>query len=199
MVWKGAIAVRRYFLLLILSAALLLTACGKTTQATWQEQYDLGVKYFDEGNYEEAVIAFTAAIDIDPRRPEAYGKAAEAYEALGRVDEARELLEEALERIEDETLRQLYLYQLLDLPAPSFTHAPLLLDSRGRRLSKRDADAGLEVLRDRMTPEEILGKLAYLAGFHPSAAPASAEALLGEFHWDKVPRQDIPIPEGLFN
>ena len=50
-----------------------------------------------------------------------------------------------------------------------------------------------------MTPEEILGKLAYLAGFHPSAAPASAEALLGEFDWDKVPRQDIPIPEGLFN
>ena len=109
MVWKGAIAVRRYFLLLILSAALLLTACGKTSPATWQEQYDLGVKYLSEGNYEEAVIAFTAAIEIDPRRPEAYEKAAEAYVALGRVDEARELLEEALERIEDETLRQLYL------------------------------------------------------------------------------------------
>ena len=124
-----------------------------------------------------------------------------AYQLAVVVDDAAMGVTEVVRGADllDSTLRQLYLYQLLDLPAPSFTHAPLLLDSRGRRLSKRDADAGLEVLRDRMTPEEILGKLAYLAGFHPSAAPASAEALLGEFDWDKVPRQDIPIPEGLFN
>ena len=39
---------------------------------TWQEQYDLGVRYLAEGNYEEAIIAFTAAIEIDPNRVEAY-------------------------------------------------------------------------------------------------------------------------------
>ncbi len=96
------------------------------------------------------------------------------------------------------TPRQLYLYRLLDLPAPSFYHFPLLLASDGRRLSKRDADAGLEVLRGRCTAAEVLGKLACLAGFNPGAAPRTAEELLADFAWDKVPRADIRIPEGLF-
>ena len=98
----------------------------------------------------------------------------------------------------DSTPRQLLLYRLLGLRAPEFYHFPLLLAPDGRRLSKRDADAGLDVLRERAAPEEILGKLAYLAGFNPSAAPKSARALLADFDWDRVPREDIRIPEGLF-
>ena len=93
----------------LFAVLLLLTACGQNAEAAWQEQYDLGVRYLSEGSYEEAVIAFTAAIDIDPKRPEAYERAAEAYEALGRTEEARALLERALEQLEDETLRQHYL------------------------------------------------------------------------------------------
>ena len=96
------------------------------------------------------------------------------------------------------TPRQLLLYRLLDLPAPSFFHFPLLLSADGRRLSKRNADAGLDVLQGRCTPEEVLGKLAYLAGFNPSASPKSARTLLADFDWDKVPQEDIRIPEGLF-
>ena len=94
---------------LTLALVLGLCACGQSAQAKWQEQYDLGVRYLSEGNYEEAIIAFTAAIEIDPKRPEAYEKAAEAYTAAGRVEEARDLLREALEQMEDEILRQLYL------------------------------------------------------------------------------------------
>ena len=96
------------------------------------------------------------------------------------------------------TPRQIYLYRLLGLPQPVFYHFPLLLAPDGRRLSKRDADAGLEELRPRCTPEEILGKLAWLAGFHPSAEPSSPAELLKEFDWEKVPREDIRIPKGLF-
>jgi len=96
------------------------------------------------------------------------------------------------------TPRQLYLYHLLGLEPPKFIHFPLLLASDGRRLSKRDADAGLDDLRPRMSAAEILGKLAYLAGFHPSAEPRTAEQLLADFSWDKVPRADICIPKGLF-
>ena len=96
------------------------------------------------------------------------------------------------------TPRQLYLYHLLGLEVPCFYHFPLLLAPDGRRLSKRDADAGLDDLRPRMTAETLLGKLAYLAGFHPSGAPAAAEALLAEFDWDRVPRTDVLIPEGFF-
>ena len=53
---------------LVVFLLIVLTACGQYAQATWQEQYDLGVRYLTEGNYEEAIIAFTAAIEIDPNR-----------------------------------------------------------------------------------------------------------------------------------
>ena len=96
------------------------------------------------------------------------------------------------------TPRQLLLYRLLGLEAPAFYHFPLLLGSDGQRLSKRNADAGLDTLGERYTASEILGKLAYLAGFNPSAEPRSGESLLADFAWEKVPRADIRIPEGVF-
>lgn len=98
----------------------------------------------------------------------------------------------------DSTPRQLYLYSLLGLEPPSFIHFPLLLTADGRRLSKRNADAGLDDLRPRFSAEEILGRLAYLAGFNPDMTPRTAEELLRDFDWSKVPREDIRIPEGLF-
>ena len=98
----------------------------------------------------------------------------------------------------DSTPRQLYLYSLLGLEPPSFLHFPLLLTADGRRLSKRNADAGLDDLRPRFSAEEILGRLAYLAGFNPDMTPRTAEELLKDFDWNKVPREDIRIPEGFF-
>ena len=103
-------AVRFYFciplLLLSIGFAVLLTACSEMEEsgATWQEQYDLGVKYLSEGNYEEAIVAFTAAIEIDPKRPEAYRKAAEAYEAMGDREGARAILAKGYEETGDPRL-----------------------------------------------------------------------------------------------
>lgn len=69
------------FLLLVL----FLGACAKS-QPTWQEQYDLGVRYLSEGNYEEAIIAFTAAIEIDPKQASAYVGRGGAYAVLGEQE-----------------------------------------------------------------------------------------------------------------
>ena len=123
-----------------------------------------------------------------------------AYQLAVVVDDAAMGVTEVVRGADllDSTPRQQLLYRLLDLPAPDFIHFPLLLSHDGRRLSKRNADAGLDVLRGYCTPEEVLGKLAYLAGFNPSAEPKSAERLLTDFDWDKVPTEDIRIPEGLF-
>ena len=96
------------------------------------------------------------------------------------------------------TPRQLLLYELLGLPAPEFFHFPLLLSPDGRRLSKRDGDLGLAALREKDSPEEVIGKLAYLAGQNPTAAPRTPGELIEHFRWDAVPRQDIPLPPGLF-
>lgn len=73
---------------LFLTALLLLSliACG--AKGAWQEQYDLGMRYLNDGNYEEAVIAFTAAIEIDPKRPEAYAGLANTYMAQGEFEKA---------------------------------------------------------------------------------------------------------------
>jgi glutamyl-tRNA synthetase len=98
----------------------------------------------------------------------------------------------------DSTPRQLYLYHLLGLTPPAFIHFPLLLTADGRRLSKRNADAGLDDLRPRFSSAEILGRLAYLAGFNPDMEPRTAEQLLADFDWNKVPQADIRIPEGFF-
>lgn len=78
---------------------LLLSAC--THVPTWQEQYDLGTRYLSEGNYEEAIIAFSAAIEIDPKRPEAYLSLAELYALNGEYDNALDVLQRGLEEIPD--------------------------------------------------------------------------------------------------
>lgn len=96
------------------------------------------------------------------------------------------------------TPRQLWLYRELGLTAPQFYHLPLLLAPDGRRLSKRDGDQSLENLRARYTPQEIIGKLAYVCGLQDTPAPASPQELVPEFSWDKVPKQDILLPEKLF-
>ena len=64
--------------ILVIVFALLLCACGKKGP-TWQEQYDLGMKYLNTGDYEEAVTAFQIAISIDPMQQPAYIGAADAY------------------------------------------------------------------------------------------------------------------------
>ena len=95
---------RTVTLLLALLLTLSLAACGEKAP-TWQEQYDLGQRYLTEGNYEEAILAFTAAIEIDPKRPEAYLSLADAYEASGDPDAARKTLEDGLAATNDPNIQ----------------------------------------------------------------------------------------------
>ena len=123
-----------------------------------------------------------------------------AYQLAVVVDDAAMGVTEVVRGADllSSTPRQLLLYQLLGWEAPEFFHFPLLLSPDGRRLSKRDGDLGLAALRERYTPEEIIGKLAYLAGQNPGGGARTPEELAEGFHWDAVPRRDIRLPEGLF-
>ena len=104
---------KRFFYIL-LAALLLLTlaACQKAPEAAepadeapdWQTQYDLGVRYLSEGNYEEAILAFEAAIEIDPKNADAYRKLAEAYEQTGDENAALRALRDGAEATGDQTL-----------------------------------------------------------------------------------------------
>jgi len=95
----------------------------------------------------------------------------------------------------DSTPRQLYLYELLGLNAPEFYHVPLLTAPDGRRLSKREKDLDLGELRKTHTPEQLLGKLAHLAGVLERPEPASAKEIAAVFDWKQVKTKPI-IMEG---
>lgn len=123
-----------------------------------------------------------------------------AYQLAVVVDDARMGVTEVVRGADllSSTARQLYLYRLLGLKAPQFAHCPLLLAPDGRRLSKRDGDQSLENLRAKYTAEEIVGRLAFAYGLQPEPAPRTPESLIPDFSWDKVPKQDICLPENLF-
>lgn len=93
---------------------------------------------------------------------------------------------------------QLYLYNLLKLPAPDFIHVPLLIAQDGRRLAKRDKDKDLDYLRTKYdNPQPIIGYLAYLAGQLTKPEAISAAELLKIFDSSKIPAQNIVVPAQL--
>ena len=90
--------------------------------------------------------------------------------------------------------RQMYLQELFGFPHPEYAHVPMLLSPDGRRLSKRDRDMDLGQLRETMTPEALLGALAYACGLLDRNEPASAKELANIFAWEKIKKADICLP-----
>ena len=82
--------------------------------------------------------------------------------------------------------RQMYLQELLGFSHPTYGHVPMLLAPDGRRLSKRDKDLDLGVLRQRITPEALIGTLACASGLIPKNEAISARELASVFSWDKL-------------
>lgn len=95
-------AKRSWELLIIL---LLFTSCGLSgtlesadNAVTWEEQYNLGMRYLADGNYSEAIIAFTAAIEIEPYHAETYLGRADAYARKGDSGDSIMLAQEDYKR-----------------------------------------------------------------------------------------------------
>ena len=82
--------------------------------------------------------------------------------------------------------RQMYLQELFGFSHPQYGHVPMLLAPDGRRLSKRDKDLDLGELRKRLTPEQLIGNLAYAAGLTETYEPVSARELARHFRWETL-------------
>lgn len=82
--------------------------------------------------------------------------------------------------------RQMYLQELFGFAHPEYAHVPMLLAPDGRRLSKRDRDLDLGVLRTRFTREALLGELAFAAGLIDQEVSVSLKELTKEFSWKKL-------------
>ena len=91
-------------IILVLVMLTTLCSCGKKAP-TWQEQYDLGIRFLEDCNYEEAIIAFTAAIEIDPMQPDTYLALANTYIGQNNFDAAREILVKGYDATGDQRLK----------------------------------------------------------------------------------------------
>ena len=87
--------------------------------------------------------------------------------------------------------RQMYLQKLFGFSHPAYGHVPMLLAPDGRRLSKRDKDLDLGVLRSRINPEKLLGVLAFSAGLIDQKTSVSARELCSAFSWEKLQKEAI--------
>lgn len=85
------------------------------------------------------------------------------------------------------TPQQMYLQDLFALPRPEYAHVPLLCASEGRRLSKRNKDAALDAMLNRLkTPAAVIGHIAGITGITPTCDPATPEELLDVFDARKL-------------
>ena len=82
--------------------------------------------------------------------------------------------------------RQMYLQELFGFAHPEYAHVPMLLAPDGRRLSKRDRDLDLGILRQRLSREALLGVLAFAAGLIDQEISVSLKELTKEFSWKKL-------------
>ena len=82
--------------------------------------------------------------------------------------------------------RQMYLQELLGFAHPAYAHVPMLLAPDGRRLSKRDRDLDLGVLRSKLTPEVLIGHLAFAAGLIDRNEAVRARELAQVFSWERL-------------
>ncbi len=73
----------------------------------YSRQLSLGQRYLDELDYENAIAAYKAAIDMDPKNPDAYQALAEVYVAMEDRDAACAILQEGLKETGEQELKQL--------------------------------------------------------------------------------------------
>ena len=126
---------------------------------------------------------------------------APAYQLAVVVDDAAMGVTEVLrgDDLVPSTPRQLLLSEALGLPAPAFTHVPLVVGADGRRLAKRHGDTRLQSYwRAGVTPESVLGTLAWSCGWLATPEPVTARELLPRFTLATVPRTPWVAEERFF-
>lgn len=144
---------------------------GALTQNLARDRGDFIVRRAD------GVFAYQFAVSFD-----------DAAMGIGRVVRGRDLLSSAPQ--------QSWLIGLLGGKAPVYAHGPLLVTD-GRKLSKRLGDLSTQALRSCFSAEDLIGILAHAVGLIDRPEPIAAQELVPLFDWDKISREDIPLPAAL--
>ncbi len=97
------------------------------------------------------------------------------------------------------TARQIWLHRELGYHPPRFAHVPLLVDSAGHRLSKRQAALAVAALRAAgHDSAAIIGQLAAWAGINPGAAPCRPRDLIGALDLAQLPAGPVIVDPAVF-
>lgn len=124
----------------------------------------------------DGVAAYQLAVALD-----------DALMCMNRVVRGDDLL--------SSTPRQLVILDALHLKAPLYGHVPLLMDTEGHRLAKREGALTLDALRERgVTPEAIVGFLLGKAGIG-NGRPRAAGAFVEGFSLKDVQREPAPVTD----
>lgn len=102
---------------LILSVTLILTtftSCEAIDKALASTYLNLGEKYLDDFDYENAIVYFNKLIDVEPDAEAAYLGLAEAYIALDDIDSAIDILEQGIAVVADAAELEARLEELSD-------------------------------------------------------------------------------------
>lgn len=87
------------------------------------------------------------------------------------------------------TYRQIDILKHLGWQIPHYFHVPLVLDADGRRMAKRQGDSLSFFRLQGVSPQMIIGYLAYSLGLVPRPQPCSPSQLIGTLDWKKLPKQ----------
>ncbi len=117
------------------------------------------------------------------------GDGAWAYQLAVVVDDAMMSVTEVMRGCDllQSAAQQIYIYGLLGRRPPRYVHLPLLCNTRGQRLSKRDGSLSMEALRKDYSVEDILGRIGYISGLLAEPCRATLRQLLEVYDERKIP------------
>jgi len=112
-----------------------------------------------------------------------------AYQLAVVVDDAAQGITEVVRGADllDSTPRQILLQHALGLPTPRYAHLPLLLDDRGRKLSKSSAALPVDAERPLETLALLWERLGQAPIPHPGSVDDFLQLALDRFRLERVP------------
>lgn len=123
-----------------------------------------------------------------------------AYQLAVVVDDILMEIDEIVRGMDliDSTARQIQLIEALGGRRPTYAHLPMVLNGAGDKLSKRDGALTLRHLREHaVTPEALVGYLAFSLGLRERPTPCRASDLIDDFDIRRIRREDWRLPDDL--
>ncbi len=91
---------------LLIAVGVLIFVMPSSSAKKYEKQLKLAARYLDELDYDKAIAAYKAAIDIDPKSEDAYLGMAEAYVEKGELQAAVDILKEGLKKTGSEAMEE---------------------------------------------------------------------------------------------